>query len=152
MEVFKKNIEHYLDQLRDDHFKGIVLTTESRIDFHEMNITKPPLTRLAYEKLMFPLVFYFHKHSILLESFNNEISNLKSSGIFAMWKRQYRRRTISRKFLETDEAKPLNVMQITSFGGYWFGGIICSILCFVGEVFYWRFSQTIFDVFEMLLN
>lgn len=143
MKLITKKIDYYFGKLRDFEFKGILLTTESRIDFYEMNVTEPPLLRLPYDKLMFPMVFYFHKHAILIESFNTEISRLKSSGIFAMWKRKFRRRTISKKFLETDEAKPLNIMQIKSFCGYWFGGIICSLLCLIVEYIYWRCGQTV---------
>lgn len=141
MELTTQRIEYYFEKLRDSEFKGIVLTTESRIDFHEMNSTNPPLFRLPFEKLMLPMVLYFQKHSILIESFDREISNLKSSGIFSMWTSRFKRRTISKKFLETDEAKPLNLLQITSFCGYWLIGIICSIICLILEISFWRFSR-----------
>lgn len=148
MKLFTKQIEYYLENLRDFEFKGIVLTTESRIDFHELNTTNPPLSRLPYDKLMLPMVFYFHKHSVLIESFNSEISNLKSSGIFSMWKSRFRRRTISRKFLETDEAKPLTIMQIMSFCGYWFGGVMCSVTCLILEIFCGRYGHKFMTIFR----
>lgn len=143
MQVFTEKMEYYLEKLRDWRFKGLVLTTESRINFFEMNTTKPPLLKLSFEKLMFPMVFYFPKHSILIESFNIEISKLKSLGIFYKWRSQFQRKIISRKFLESNEATPLNVAQIISFCGYWFAGIICSVLCLSLEVFYWRYGQAI---------
>lgn len=152
MKLITKKIEHYFENLRDFEFKGIVLTTESRIDFHEMNTTSPPLTRLPYEKLMLPMVFYFHKHSLLIESFNSEIPNLKSSGIFSMWKSRFRRRSISRKFLETDEARPLTIMQITSFCGYWSGGVICSITCLILEIFWGRYGQKVNNIFRYFIK
>ena len=86
--ISSKEFDKVMENLKNPHFKGVLVRTKSvtkyisKIEKFDYKTCKQPLLNI-------PIVLYFKKDSVLTDTFNKKLGQLKSSGLIEYWSNMY---------------------------------------------------------------
>ena len=98
--------------------------------------------KFCKERVMgIPIVIYFKKNYFLIPEINNVIRNLNSAGLVEKWHYNY----IDKQYLKEDDVstgpKVITFEHLIGCFQLWACGCVIGVICFLGEIFYHRFSK-----------
>lgn len=120
--------------LTSDNFNGAYLAISQIVDyFNFINFPNVNILKSKRELQMTPFCMFFRKHSCLLQTFDDQILRLTSSGLMQSWSRQYQIPQFHREN-QMEPAKTLKFNQISGVITVCIWLTVASIVVFVLEI------------------
>lgn len=128
-----------IDQLRDDEFRGVYLSSINLINYNNLqHFRQPKILRMKEHMQLFPLIILLPKHSCLKSSFDHQILAFQSSGLIQHWLKSF---TKTIKDIEDKEPRKLKIDQIIGIIEICAALHALSFLIFIMELLTWKYKK-----------
>lgn len=122
-------------------FKGAVCSSLDEVVYLNQKNFKNFSFHISNEFLKTsPVVFYFPKHTFLVNTMNDKVSLLKSAGLIDFWVSRHMNRRYAKIKAAVLGPRKLNFYQLSGILSVWCGGCVGSFIIFIFELLCYKFK------------